>query len=195
MKLSKLFESRKLTLSFEVFPPKNDTANDEIFKSAEEIADFKPDFMSVTYGAGGTTDKYTSTLAQKIEKEHSVPTIAHQTCVNSSKESVLRSMNTLKESGIENILALRGDIPEGYDYSRFPDFKYASDLVEFIKKNGDFCVGGACYPEGHVESDTITKDIENLRKKLTQAVNSSQLRCFLIMTFSIGFSIVFVMSA
>jgi len=166
MKLSKLFESRKLTLSFEVFPPKNDTANDEIFKSAEEIADFKPDFMSVTYGAGGTTDKYTSTLAQKIEKEHSVPTIAHQTCVNSSKESVLRSMNTLKESGIENILALRGDIPEGYDYSRFPDFKYASDLVEFIKKNGDFCVGGACYPEGHVESDTITKDIENLRKKV-----------------------------
>ena len=135
-----------------------------VSSAATKIADLKPDFMSVTYGAGGSTAKYTVEIAKSILDEGVTP-LAHLTCVCSTKESILEKLKQLKENGIENILALRGDIPEGTNPEEW-DFKYASDLVSFIKENGDFCVGGACYPEKHVESLTEKEDLANLKHKV-----------------------------
>ena len=164
MKLSELFSQKKLSLSFEVFPPKT-TENYESVKCAvDKIARLGPDYMSVTYGAGGGTSLYTGELAEKISKKYNVPSLAHLTCISSDKETVIKQLEMLKEKGIENILALRGDIKEGMEEKR--DFEYASDLIYEIKKHGDFCIGGACYPEGHIECDNRLKDIENLKKKV-----------------------------
>ena len=166
MKLTEVFKEKKRTLSFEVFPPKNGTDGSGIIDAALSIASLRPDFMSVTYGAGGGTSENTVPLAKKIKSEYGVATIAHQTCISSDKKSVSDSLLRLSENGIENILALRGDIPSDDGFTPSTDFKYACDLIEFIKTHGDFCVGGACYPEGHVESDSFSADLENLKHKV-----------------------------
>ena len=165
MKISELFAKKIPTLSFEVFPPKTDDTFDSVKYATEEIAKIKPDFMSVTYGAGGGTSKHTLAIAQNLKNKYNVTPLAHLTCVSSTKEMIKKQLTLLTESGIENILALRGDIPEGLDCAGF-DYKYASDLIKEIKNFGDFCVGGACYPEGHVESENQKKDIEALKKKV-----------------------------
>ena len=168
MKLSEIF-SDKLSLSFEVFPPKTDTAFDSVKMATEEIAKLKPSFMSVTYGAGGGTSKYTLEIAKNIKQRYNVPTLAHLTCVSSTKETVHEKIMQMKEAGIENVMALRGDLTpemEGLDRSHW-DYRYAIDLIRDIKESGaDFCIGGACYPEIHPESINQKEDIKHLKEKV-----------------------------
>ena len=158
MKIRDLITQDKATLSFEVFPPKK--------AAALGIAAFKPDYMSVTYGAGGSTKGHTIQLAREIQEKYDVPTIAHLTCVCASKEGIKTALADMKNAGIENILALRGDIPKNYDGQVFAEFSHASELVELIKETGDFCVGGACYPEVHPDSANKHEDIIGLKKKV-----------------------------
>ncbi len=164
MKISEIIKSEKPVLSFEVFPPKNSESYESIKGAALEIAALKPDFMSVTYGAGGSTSTYTLDVAQSILANGVTP-IAHLTCVSASKEKIRSYLAEIKEKGIENILALRGDLPAGVTAESL-DFVHASDLVNEIKSCGGFCIGGACYPEGHTESSGLTQDIKNLKIKV-----------------------------
>ena len=167
MKLTEQLKDEKLSLSFEVFPPKTD-ANFESVKSAvEEIATLNPAFMSVTYGAGGGTSRYTLEIAKNIKEKHGVPTLAHLTCVSSTKETVKARIADMKAAGIENVMALRGDLTpemEGKDRSGW-DYKHAIDLVHELKEEG-FCIGGACYPEVHPESANQKDDIKYLKEKV-----------------------------
>ena len=169
MKLSKLLQSEKLTLSFEVFPPKTDTAFASVEAATEEIAKLKPAFMSVTYGAGGGTSKYTLDIARGIKERYGVPTLAHLTCVSSTRETVLERIGDMKRVGIENVMALRGDIPadmKDQDRSRW-HYRHAVELVRELKESGaDFCIGGACYPEIHPESADQREDIRYLKEKV-----------------------------
>ena len=169
MKLSDLLKQNKRTISFEVFPPKTDTAFDSVKRATEEIATLRPAFMSVTYGAGGGTSEYTLQIAKNIKERYGVPTLAHLTCVSSTKETVKRRIEQMKQAGIQNVMALRGDLtPEqvGGDRSAW-DYRYAVDLIRDIKQSGaDFCIGGACYPEVHVESADQATDIRYLKEKV-----------------------------
>lgn len=162
MKLTKLFETGKPTLSFEVFPPKTTDKFESVKHATEKIANLKPDFMSVTYGAGGGTSDFTVSIARNIWQNYGVTPLAHLTCVSSTKEQIEAQLRALSESGIENIMALRGDIPEEAPSKENWSFQHASDLICYIKSQGDFCIGGACYPEGHPESETQREDIRNL---------------------------------
>lgn len=166
MKIRDLITQDKATLSFEVFPPKKDTDFADVEAAALGIAAFKPDYMSVTYGVGGSTKGHTIQLAREIQEKYDVPTIAHLTCVCASKEGIKTALADMKNAGIENILALRGDIPKNYDGQVFAEFSHASELVELIKETGDFCVGGACYPEVHPDSANKHEDIIGLKKKV-----------------------------
>lgn len=164
MKISEIIKRGTPSLSFEVFPPKNSESYESIKSSALEIAKLNPDFMSVTYGAGGTTGSYTIDIAESIVKTGVTP-IAHLTCVCSDREKIRETLAEIKTKGVENILALRGDLPTGVT-ERSLDFTHASDLVKEIKNFGGFCIGGACYPEGHTECNSFTKDIQNLKIKV-----------------------------
>ena len=166
MKIKDLITQEKATLSFEVFPPKKDTDFADVEAAALGIAALKPDYMSVTYGAGGSTKGHTIQLASEIQEKYDVPTIAHLTCVCASREGIRNALAEMKSAGIENILALRGDIPKNYDGQVFTEFSHASELVELIKETGDFCVGGACYPEVHPDSANKHEDIAGLKKKV-----------------------------
>lgn len=163
MKISDMLKSGKVSLSFEVFPPKDSTKFESVAKACVDIAKLKPDFMSVTYGAGGGTSEYTAEIAELLKNEGVTP-IAHLTCVNSSLAHIDSVLETLKKKNIENVLALRGDIlPEASERA----FPYAYRLVEYIKKKEpELCVGGACYPEGHPEAESREKDLENLKMKV-----------------------------
>lgn len=151
-------------LSFEVFPPKKEDAYDSVAKATSEIAKLSPSFMSVTYGAGGGTSKYTVDIASGLMRDYGVTALAHLSCVTSTKEHVRSMVERLKENGIENILALRGDIPA--DGRVEHDYRYASELICDLKSMGDFCIGGACYPEGHVESRNKEEDLIHLKEKV-----------------------------
>lgn len=169
MKLTELFRKDQLMLSFEVFPPKTDTAFDSVKTATEEIAKLKPSFMSVTYGAGGGTSKYTLEIAKNIKAEHGVPTLAHLTCVSSTRETVRERIADMKAAGIQNVMALRGDLtPELMDSDRSDwTYRHAVDLIRELKASGaDFCIGGACYPEVHPESPNQTEDILHLKEKV-----------------------------
>ena len=169
MKLTELFSQNKLSLSFEVFPPKTDTAFDSVKHATEEIATLRPSFMSVTYGAGGGTSKYTLEIAKNIKEQYHVPTLAHLTCVSSTKETVREKISELKAAGIENVMALRGDLtPELKNSDRSGwDYRHAIDLVRDIQESGAaFCIGGACYPEIHPESENQKEDIKYLKEKV-----------------------------
>lgn len=165
MKIIDILNSGKPTLSMEVFPPKTDDKLSSIKQATEEIAALKPDFMSVTYGAGGGTSEFTADIAQNIQNKYGVPTLAHLTCVSSNKEKIDSVINDLQERSIDNILALRGDIPEGFDRETI-SYHYAAELIDEIRAHGDFCIGGACYPETHPESDTSFDDIKHLKEKV-----------------------------
>lgn len=165
MKIKDIFREKDVTLSFEVFPPKTDEGYSAVEKAAAEIAALKPDFMSVTYGAGGGTSKNTANIAADLQDKYGTPVLAHLTCVSSDKDHVRNMVRVYKEKGIENIMALRGDIPkEGrvcYDYN------HATELIYDIKSIDDsFCIGGACYPEGHVECARQSEDIVHLKEKV-----------------------------
>lgn len=169
MKITEILNTEKLLLSFEVFPPKTETAFESVKEATEEIAKLKPSFMSVTYGAGGGTSKYTLDIAKNIKDMYGVPTLAHLTCVSSTRETVRQKINEIEKSGIKNIMALRGDIPEDLknaDRSEW-DYKYAVDLIYELKSiDPDFCIGGACYPEIHPESCNQKEDIKRLKEKI-----------------------------
>ena len=166
MKISSILSQEKITISFEVFPPKASTNYESVEEAALKVAALKPGYMSVTYGAGGNTKGYTLKIAKTIQQKENVPTIAHLTCVGARKADICDALSKMREMGIENILALRGDRPKDFEGEPFTDFKHASELVEVIHENGDFCVGGACYPEGHPDSRTKREDILNLKKKV-----------------------------
>lgn len=164
MKLSELFDRKKPTLSFEVFPPKTSDTYESVKTATEGIAKLKPDYMSVTYGAGGGTSEYTVDIAINLLKNYGVTPLAHLTCLSSTKGRIADTLGKLKENGIENILALRGDMPKDADIKR--EYTYAYELVRDIKKYGDFCIGGACYPESHTESHNSADDIKHLKEKV-----------------------------
>ncbi len=164
MKIRDILGQGRPTLSFEVFPPKTEDKYETVEAAAREIAKLSPSFMSVTYGAGGGTSRYTVDIAAALNNEYHVPTLAHVTCVSSTKEKVRGVLEELKRRGIENVLALRGDIPK--EGRPAHDYQYASELIREIKQNGDFCIGAACYPEGHVESVNKTEDITHLKEKV-----------------------------
>ncbi|MBQ8398464.1 MAG: methylenetetrahydrofolate reductase [Clostridia bacterium] len=169
MKLTEILENGRLSLSFEVFPPKTDSSFDSVKSATEQIARLHPSFMSVTYGAGGGTSRYTLDIAKNIKEQYGVPTLAHLTCVSSSKERVRQKIEEMKDAGIENVMALRGDIPaflEKEDRSNW-DYRYAVDLIRDLKElSDDFCIGGACYPEIHLESANQKEDIRYLKEKV-----------------------------
>ena len=169
MKLTNLFLKEGLSLSFEVFPPKTDTAFDSVRAATEQIARLRPAFMSVTYGAGGGTSKYTLDIAKNIKERYGVPTLAHLTCVSSTRETVRARIADIRAAGIENVMALRGDIPkelEGADRTRW-DYRHAVELVRELKAaDPTFCIGGACYPEVHPESENQKEDIRRLKEKV-----------------------------
>jgi len=161
----------KVNISFEVFPPKTDDAYEKVLTTVDEIGKLKPSFISVTYGAGGGTSKNTVKIASHIQNDLGVNSIAHLTCASSTKEEVHRVIDDIKEKGIQNILALRGDIPKDAAFPIPGHYKYASELVEDIKVRGDFCIGAACYPEGHVESEHKSEDIAHLKEKVDSGVD------------------------
>lgn len=167
MKITQLLQEDKVTLSLEVFPPKKDTAVEQVSQSVRAIAALHPDFMSVTYGAGGGTSAYTVQLAQEIKAEYDVPSMAHLTCVSSTKETVKKQLECMQEAGIENVLALRGDIPADAEFPLPDQFHYAVELVRYIKQIApEMCIGGACYPEGHPEAVSKAQDIQHIKEKV-----------------------------
>ena len=169
MRIIDLLTQNKLSLSFEVFPPKIESSFDSVKNATEEIAKLKPSFMSVTYGAGGGTSKYTLDIAKYIKQQYDVPSLAHLTCVSSSKETVHKQIADIKKAGIQNVMALRGDIPaeiQNADRSHW-DYHHAIELIRELKEsNVDFCIGGACYPEIHPESENQKEDIKYLKEKV-----------------------------
>lgn len=163
MKIRELFDKRTI-FSLEVFPPKKTSSVDVIYKTLEELGDIHPDFISVTFGAGGSgNSRYALDIASKISENGIIPML-HLPCINFTKEEIDSALDEAKSCGIENILALRGDINP--DITPVKQFSHASDLIPYIKTRGDFDVAGACYPEGHPDSETLDEDIENLRKKV-----------------------------
>lgn len=165
MKITQIFAEHEVTISFEVFPPKTDDRYATVEKAACEIAALHPSFMSVTYGAGGGTSKNTASIAADIQDKFHTPVLAHLTCVSSTREHVRNMVNIYKEKGIENIMALRGDIPkEGRSVF---EYNHACELIHDIKSiDNSFCIGGACYPEGHVECESPSADIRYLKEKV-----------------------------
>ena len=169
MKISDLLRDNKLTISFEVFPPKSETAFSNVQEATEKIARLRPAFMSVTYGAGGGTDKYTLHIAKKIKDDFGVPSLAHLTCVAATRESVEERIKAIKAAGIKNVMALRGDKPEDLKNAggNALEYPHAVDLVRELKHaDSDFCIGGACYPEIHPESACQAEDIKYLKEKV-----------------------------
>ncbi len=169
MKISEKLKEKKYSLSFEVFPPKNETAFDSVKQAVTEIAELHPSFVSVTYGAGGGTSPYTLEIAKQIMNMHNVPSLAHLTCVSSTRETVREKIIAMKDAGLENIMALRGDIPAermNDDRSTW-HYSHAVDLIKEIKEiDRGFCIGGACYPEVHPESVNQTEDIRHIAEKV-----------------------------
>lgn len=166
MKIREMILKDKVTLSFEVFPPKTEANFQSVYQAAMDVAALKPSYMSVTYGAGGSTRANTVTIARDIQEKAGVQAIAHLTCVGARREDIRQTLSELEAAGIKNILALRGDRPKNFEGEPFIDYHYASELVADIKEFGDFCVGGACYPEGHVDALNKKSDIANLKKKV-----------------------------
>ena len=166
MRLTELLKSDEVTISCELFPPKQGAQLENYKKIVKEMADLKPAYMSVTYGATGGTSDYTVELANEVCNVNHIPALAHLTCASSTKEKVASVIAELKEHKIENILALRGDIPQNAEFPLPDQYKHASELIADIKAQGDFCIGGACYPEGHPEAQTIYEDLDHLKEKV-----------------------------
>lgn len=168
MKIIDILNRGKASLSYEVFPPKREAAWESVREATEAIASLKPSFMSVTYGAGGGVSRYTLEVAKNIKQKYNVPMLAHLTCVSSDKATVAKRIEEMREAGILNVMALRGDltpelIEKGIDGQ---DYHYAVELIRELKEAGDFCIGAACYPEVHPESASQKEDIRHLKEKV-----------------------------
>lgn len=171
MYIKEIFEKKKPVLSFEVFPPKQESGIESVTTAIDTMSQLPIDYMSVTYGAGGSTSKKTAEIARYMQDKHNLTALAHLTCISSDKENIHLALEDLKNKGIKNILALRGDIPKD---ARFPlpnSYKYASELVKDIKNFVGFCVGGACYPECHPDCASLDADIENLKIKADAGID------------------------
>jgi methylenetetrahydrofolate reductase (NADPH) len=171
MYIKDLFNQKKSVLSFEVFPPKKNNNIDTVTAAIDKMSALPIDYMSVTYGAGGSTSKKTADIAQYMQEKHDLTALAHLTCISSDKQHIKDSLVDLKNRGIQNILALRGDIPKDLDFPLPESYKYASELVKDIKDFGGFCIGGACYPECHPDSPSLDADIDNLKIKADAGVD------------------------
>lgn len=165
MKIIDRIEAKKPCLSFEVFPPKTSDHYQTIQEATESIASLRPDFISVTYGAGGGTSDYTVEISSHLQEKFGVPTLAHLSCIHSSHQGVRKQLEEMKKAKIENVLALRGDMDKDTPRAGW-DYHYASELVREIKNYGGFCIGGACYPESHPESASQAEDIAHLKEKV-----------------------------
>lgn len=173
MKITDILQQEQMSLSFEVFPPKQETSFDSVRKATEQIAALRPAFMSVTYGAGGGTSEYTLQVAKHIKDKYQVPMLAHLTCVSSDRDTIQRRIREMKENGITNVMALRGDLTpelEQTDRSKW-DYRYAVELIRELKATGEFCIGGACYPEVHPESANQREDLLHLKEKVEAGVD------------------------
>lgn len=166
MRLTELLKTDKLTISCELFPPKQGAQLENYKKIVADLAEVRPAYISVTYGATGGTSDYTVELANEVRNINHIPALAHLTCASSTREKVADVIAELKAHQIENVLALRGDIPENADFPLPNQYKHACELIADIKAQGDFCIGGACYPEGHPEADTIFEDLDHLKEKV-----------------------------
>ena len=171
MKIIEKLQENKVNISFEVFPPKTDEGYESVKSAVKEIATLDPSFISVTYGASGGTSKNTAKIASYIEDELGTPSLAHLTCTSSTKKEVLAVIEELKEARIHNVLALRGDRPNDFEVPADDRYKYAKELVELLRREGDFCIGAACYPEGHVENEHKIDDIRYLKEKVDAGVD------------------------
>lgn len=171
MKIRDILKETTPHISFEVFPPKTEAAFESVLNATDKIAALNPSYISVTYGAGGGTSANTVNIAAHIKDDLDTVSLAHLTCVSSTREHVHKVIDELKERGIENILALRGDIPKESEFPLPNQYRYASELIEEIKKEGDFCIGAACYPEGHVEALNRKEDISHLKEKVDKGVD------------------------
>ncbi len=171
MRITEKLMVKDQLISFEVFPPKTDSAFESIEWSVRELAAFNPDFMSVTYGAGGGTSQYTTKIASLIKNKLDTTALAHLTCASTPIDTINQILDTLKENHIDNVLAMRGDIPQGFQKPQGEYYTYAYELVKHIKEYGYFDIGGACYPECHPECDTLEEDIENLKNKVDCGVD------------------------
>ena len=170
MKIKNIFEQKEVVFSLEVFPPRPDVPIDNIYQTLEELKDINPDYISVTYGAGGGVKKNrTCELSSIIKEKYDVEALAHLTCINSDQQTVDTILNRLEEKDIDNILALRGDKPE--DGQPVGEYDYAYQLIEHINQDNDFGVAAACYPEGHLESDSLEEDLEHLKNKVDYGVD------------------------
>lgn len=172
MKIKDLYENKNPVFSFEIFPPNKNFSEEKLKAVTEELASYKPDFISVTYGAGGTTKAGTVEIASYIKNELKIETLAHLTCIGSKKQEIANFLKELKNNNIKNILALRGDIPQEEDESIYNrgDYKYASDLIKDIKENEDFSIGAAFYPETHYENNDLI-DLFHLKEKVDLGAN------------------------
>lgn len=169
-KIIDILKEDTVSISCELFPPKVGSELKNALDVVDQIAKVKPSYMSVTYGAGGSTVGYTAAIAERIQ-QHNIPALAHLTCIQADEEKIRGVLQNLQEKGIHNILALRGDIPAGMEDKALGDFQHASQLADFIKQHGDFCVGGAAYPEGHPESGSMAQDIENTKLKVAGGID------------------------
>ena len=174
MKITDILKKEQMSLSIEVFPPKKETSHDSVLVATQRIAQLQPAFMSVTYGAGGGTSKYTLEIAENIQKQFGVPMLAHLTCVSSDRETVKKQIDRMKNAGIQNVMALRGDLTPELEASDRKNWIYhhAVELVRELKESGaDFCIGGACYPEVHPESANQREDLRHLKEKVEAGVD------------------------
>jgi len=169
MRIIDIFDKKRFVFSFEIFPPKTTSSIDTIYKTLESLSDLRPDYISVTYGAGGGSNQNkTKEISSLIKNKYGIEALAHLTCISSTKDEIKQILKELKEEGIENILALRGDVPLEEELKG--DFQHASDLAEFIKETDNFDLGGTCYPEGHTDSLNIENDVKNLKYKIDAGV-------------------------
>jgi methylenetetrahydrofolate reductase (NADPH) len=173
MRISDRLRHKRPIFSFEFFPPRTEKGEGVLWRSLEKLASLEPDFVSVTYGAGGSTRARTVEIVGRIKKELGIEPLAHLTCVGSSRDDLSRVLDQLAESGVENVLPLRGDPPKGEENFERPadGFGYANELVEFIRGGWDFCLAGACYPEGHPEADDTATDLAHLKRKVDAGVD------------------------
>lgn len=165
MKISDILNENRVTVSYEVFPPKQWDKIESTKAIVKEMCKSSPSFMSVTYGAAGTQSGFTQEIANEV-RDNGVTPLSHLTCLTSTREKIHNVVDELERNGVENILALRGDIPDGFEFPDDQYFEHAYQLVNEIKSIGDFCIGGACYPEIHPESRNRVEDIEYLKQKV-----------------------------
>ena len=173
MFIKELFAAKKPVLSLEIFPPKKDSPVETIYQTLEGLKDLTPDYISVTFGAGGSTTTRTVEIASLIRKQYGIEALAHLTCITATKQEITEILGRLRENGVGNVLALRGDLPQDPQY-KFPDplhYRYAKDLIGEIRNNWDFSIGAACYPEGHPECANLGTDIINLKEKVEAGVD------------------------